>query len=70
MYDTLKRLNCKHLNKNNLTQGIYDYFVNCVSHSQLIIIENEKDIPTINLNNPKIKYYILLMMKMKEDIDS
>ncbi len=46
-----------HVNKNNLTQGIYDYFVNYVNHSQLIIIENEKDIPTINLNNPKIKYY-------------
>lgn len=46
-----------HLNKNNLTQGIYNYFVNSVNQSQLIIIENEKDMPNINLKNPKIKYY-------------
>lgn len=46
-----------HIVKNNLTQGIYNYFVNSVNQSQLIIIENEKDMPTINLKNPKIKYY-------------
>lgn len=46
-----------HINKNNLTQGIYNYFVNSVNQSQLIIIENEKDMPNINLKNPKIKYY-------------
>lgn len=46
-----------HVNKNNLTQGIYNYFVNSVNQSQLIIIENEKDMPNINLKNPKIKYY-------------
>ncbi|MBR2138149.1 MAG: hypothetical protein IKC22_07570 [Bacilli bacterium] len=46
-----------HIIKNNLTQGIYNYFVNSVNQSQLIIIENEKDMPTINLKNPKIKYY-------------
>lgn len=46
-----------HIEKNNLTQGIYNYFVNSVNQSQLIIIENEKDMPTINLKNPKIKYY-------------
>lgn len=46
-----------HIIKNNLTQGIYNYFVNSVNQSQLIIIENEKDMPNINLKNPKIKYY-------------
>lgn len=46
-----------HIVKNNLTQGIYNYFVNSVNQSQLIIIENEKDMPTINLQNPKVKYY-------------
>lgn len=46
-----------HIVKNNLTQGIYNYFVNSVNQSQLIIIENEKDMPNINLKNPKIKYY-------------
>lgn len=46
-----------HIIKNNLTQSIYNYFVNSVNQSQLIIIENEKDMPTINLKNPKIKYY-------------
>ena len=46
-----------HVNKNNLTQGIYNYFVNSVNQSQLIIIENEKDMPNINLKNPKIKFY-------------
>ena len=46
-----------HVNKNNLTQGIYNYFVNSVNQSQLIIIENEKDMPNINLKNPKIKLY-------------
>lgn len=46
-----------HVNKNNLTQGIYNFFVNSVNQSQLIIIENEKDMPNININNPKIKYY-------------
>ena len=46
-----------HVDKNNLIQGIYNYFVNSIEQSQLIIIENEKDMPNINLNNPKIKYY-------------
>jgi len=46
-----------HIEKNNLTQGIYNYFVNSINQSQLIIIENEKDMPTINLKNPNIKYY-------------
>lgn len=46
-----------HIEKNNLTQGIYNYFVNSVDQSQLIIIENEKDMPNINFKNPKIKYY-------------
>ncbi len=46
-----------HIEKNNLTQGIYNYFVNSVDQSQLIIIENEKDMPNINIKNPKIKYY-------------
>lgn len=46
-----------HIKKNNLTEGIYNYFVNSVDQSQLIIIENEKDMPNINLKNPKIKYY-------------
>ena len=36
---------------------ILNYFVNSIEQSQLIIIENEKDMPNINLNNPKIKYY-------------
>lgn len=46
-----------HAVKNNLTQGIYNYFINSTNQSQLIIIENEKDMPNINLKNPKIKYY-------------
>ena len=46
-----------HVNKKNLTQGTYNFFVNSVNQSQLIIIENEKDMPNININNPKIKYY-------------
>lgn len=46
-----------HLNKNNLILGIYNYFVLSMNQSQLIIIENEKDMPKINLNNPKIKFY-------------
>lgn len=44
-------------NKNNLILGIYNYFVSSINQSQLIIIENEKDMPNINLNNPNIKYY-------------
>ena len=46
-----------HINKNNLTLGIYNYFINSMDQSQLIIIENEKDMPKIDLNNNKIKYY-------------
>lgn len=46
-----------HINKNNLTLGVYNYFVNSMEQSQMIIIENEKDMPNIDLNNPKIKYY-------------
>ena len=33
-----------HINKNNLTLGIYNYFINSMDQSQLIIIENEKDL--------------------------
>lgn len=46
-----------HIKKNNLIQGIYNYFINSINQSQLIIIENEKDMPNIDLKNPKIKYY-------------
>lgn len=46
-----------HLNKYNLIKGVYNYFVNSINQSQLIIIENEKDMPDINLANPKVKYY-------------
>ena len=45
------------LDKNNLIKGVYDYFVNSINQSQLIIMENEKDIPNINLSNPNIRYY-------------
>ena len=46
-----------HIEKNNLSLGLYNYFINSTNQSQLIIIENEKDMPNINLKNPKIKYY-------------
>lgn len=46
-----------HIEKNNLIKGIYNYFISSINQSQLIIIENEKDMPAIDLNNSKIKYY-------------
>ena len=46
-----------HINKNNLIKGIYNYFLTSMDQSQMIIIDNEKDMPTIELNDSKIKYY-------------
>ncbi len=43
----------------NIRKGIYRYFVNSMNQSQLIIIENEKDLPNINydVNGIKFHYY-------------
>lgn len=46
-----------HLKKNNLIKGIYEYFINSTDQSQLIIIDNEKDIPEINYKDKNIIMY-------------
>lgn len=46
-----------HLEKNNLIKGIYEYFINTTYQSQLIIIDNEKDLPEINYERKNIIKY-------------
>lgn len=40
---------------NNIRTGIYQYFINSIEQGQLIIFDNEKDMPKINFTNKKIK---------------
>lgn len=40
---------------NNIRTGIYQYFINSIEQGQLIIFDNEKDMPKLNFTNKKIK---------------
>lgn len=41
------------LNEKNIRKGIYQYFIDSIEQSQLIILDNEKDLPKINLDVEK-----------------
>lgn len=53
------------INKNDLIKGIYNYLIKTMKISQLIIFENEKDLPDINLDNDLIKHYVFTHNKEK-----
>lgn len=45
------------IDKDDLISGIYNYFISSTNISQLIIFENEKNLPNIDFNQKTIKQY-------------